>query len=86
MTLVGSLWGSQVGVHLYPLDPVLLMKNSSQCKMVQLDMKIKTYDLRTRTNKEGTAAAAPPAFFKSLAFNRVKEARDKEEESAPTTI
>jgi len=22
MTLVGSLWGSQVGVHLYLLDPI----------------------------------------------------------------
>jgi hypothetical protein len=37
------------------------MKNFPQCKMVQLDMKIKKYDSRTRTNKEGTAAA-PLAF------------------------
>jgi hypothetical protein len=29
--------------------------------MVQLDMKIKKYDSRTRTNKEGTAA--PPLAF-----------------------
>jgi hypothetical protein len=37
------------------------MKNFPQCKMVQLDMKIKKYDSRTRTNKEGTAPP-PPAF------------------------
>jgi hypothetical protein len=59
--------------------------------MVQLDMKIKKYDSRTRTNKKKEQQQHHRHFprslkkkFKSLAFNRVKEARDKEEESART--
>jgi hypothetical protein len=37
------------------------MKNFPQYKMVWLNMKIKKYDSRTRTNKEGTAP--PPLAF-----------------------